>query len=120
MWEADKPEFTDPTAISFLVYYTIRYQLNDGAVYLSTSTPSPAALEKNLGFGGEVTHLDNGLEVWLDANIDSDVTPNAVSFIDEDLIITLAGDLCIERLQELPQMAVSPPLPAKITQNQMR
>ena len=64
MWvrEADKPEFTDPEAISFLVYYTLRYQLNDGILYLSTSTPSPAALEKNLGFGGEVAHLDNGVE----------------------------------------------------------
>jgi hypothetical protein len=108
MWvrEADKPEFTDPEAISFLVYYTIRYQLNDGTVYLSTSTPSPVALEKNLGFGGEVAHLDNGLEVWLDANIDSDVTPNTVSFIDDDLIITLAGDLSMERLQELAAQVV--------------
>lgn len=108
MWvrEADKPEFTDPEAISFLVYYTIRYQLNDGTVYLSTSTPSLSALKNNLGFGGEVAHLDNGLEVWLDANIDSDVTPNAVSFIDDDLIITLAGNLSMERLQELTNQVV--------------
>lgn len=108
MWvrEADKPQFTDPEAISFLVYYTIRYQLHDGTLYLSTSTPSPAALEKNLGFGGEVAHLDNGLEVWLDANIDSDVTPNAISFIDDDLIITLTGDLSMERLQELVAQVV--------------
>lgn len=108
MWvrEADKPEFTDPEAISFLVYYTIRYQLHDGTVYLSTSSPSPAALEKTLGFGGEVAHLDNGLEVWLDANIDSDITPNAVSFIDGDLIITLAGDLSMERLQDLAAQVI--------------
>lgn len=104
--EADIPEFTDPDAVSFLVFYTIRYELNDGTVYLSTSTPSPAALEKNLGFGGEVAHLENGLEVWLDANIDSDVTPNAVSFIDDDLIITLAGNVSLERLQELAAQVV--------------
>lgn len=108
MWvrEADIPEFTDTEAISFLVFYTIRYELNDGTVYLSTSTPSPAALEKNLGFSGEVTHLDNGLEVWLDANIDSDVTPNAVNFINDDLIITLAGDISLERLQALANQVV--------------
>ena len=57
---AEHAEFDDTKAISFLVLSSIRYEMENGVIYVSTSLPSPVALSIPLSFSGDLITLDNG------------------------------------------------------------
>ena len=96
---ADNSNFTNGEEISFRILSSIRYEFKDGRiVYVSTTLPSPAAIDSVLSFDGNATVLKTQGEAWLDQNVDLDETPSSINFIKDNLIITVTGNVAVEEL----------------------
>lgn len=92
---------TDSEKIAYYVSSTIRYEMKDGVVYVSTTRLSPAAQKIPISFSGDLIKLNNGVEAWMDVRIESEVTPRAINYIDGDFIITVTGNVSEEQLEDL-------------------
>lgn len=83
---------------------SIRYTIAGHKVFVTTYRPSPAAARLSLILGKDVMRLANGVE----AGITTDLPPayagmptTSVVQVQDDLILTVAGDLPAEQLQLL-------------------
>lgn len=99
VYSVDSSGFENVDDIGFRILSSIRYEFEDGSiVYVSTTLPSPAAIDSVLSFAGNVTLLGTQGEVWLDTNVNLDETPNNINFIKDNLIITVTGNVAVEEL----------------------
>lgn len=67
----------------------------------ATAQPSPGALRLMAAPGEQAIRLGE-TNAWLSTNMGGDF-PSRVPFIQEDLIVTVAGDLPPEKLQDLAE-----------------
>ena len=94
----------DPEAEAYAVLASVRYVGSEGAVLVTTAQPSPGALRLMAAPGEQALQLRE-TEAWLSTDMGGDF-PNRVLFVREDLIVTVAGDLPPEKLQELAEQVV--------------
>lgn len=100
--------------ISFGILSTLKYTLPDGDVLVSTGLPNPRMLQHKLYLGQQAITLANGTPAWaskmeeeyegigLVTAAHKDLYfPNRVTFVQGDLLITVASALPMERVQEL-------------------
>jgi hypothetical protein len=102
----DQTESAEPEAIAYYVTSTIRYEMKDGTVYVSTTRLSPAAQRIPVSFSGNIIKLDNEIEAWMDLQIESETTPRAINYIEGDFIITVTGNVPENQLKELAAQVV--------------
>lgn len=96
----------DPEAEAYAVLASVRYVGSGGTVLVTTAQPSPGALRLMAAPGEQAIQLGE-TEAWLSTDMGGGF-PNRVLLIQEDLIVTVAGDLPPEQLQELTvQVAVN-------------
>lgn len=92
----------DEAQVGFALTSIVRYKGNGHSLYVTMTKPTNAALTKNLGLGSQEVVLANGEKWWYSGNI-----PGAVSgqFITRrgNLLITLASDLSMDKLQALAE-----------------
>ena len=103
---ADNVTFDSEEVISFRILSSIRYEMRNSIIYVSTSLPSPAAMKIPLSFGGDMIVLDNGIEAWLDTRIESQTTPRGINFVVGDVIVTVAGTASEEQLKTLAAQVI--------------
>ncbi len=94
----------DPEAEAYAVLASVRYVGSGGTILVTTAQPSPGALRLMAAPGERAIQL-GGTEAWLSTDMGGDF-PNRTLFIQEDLIVTVAGDLPPETLQELSAQVV--------------
>lgn len=85
--------------VGFGIRSSIRYTLADGRfLTISTTHLSPAALEQTISFSGKIVNLPSYGEAWLDTGIGLPTTPRGLNFVQDDFIITVAGELSVDEL----------------------
>lgn len=97
----------NPEAEAYAVLASVRYVGSGGTILVTTAQPSPGALRLMTAPGERAIQLGD-TEAWLSTDMGGDFLPNRVLFIQGNLIVTVAGDLPPEKLQELAeQVAVN-------------
>ncbi len=86
--------------IAFTVLSSLKYAIGTHQVFVTTTRPSAAAAQRPLSLGNETVQLANGTMAWIATNV-SPEAPNQVVFTQDDLIITIAGDLPVGELRGL-------------------
>lgn len=97
-WESDE-------VVGFAVLSSVRYAGSGHVVVVSISKPTPAALREQFVAGDRTVTLADGSRGWLTTGRPDGLT-NAVAFLKNDLIITVASDLSPERVVELASKVV--------------
>jgi hypothetical protein len=91
----------DPETEAYAVLVSVRYVGSGGTVLVTTAQPSPGALRLMATPGEQAIQLGE-TEAWLSTDMGGDF-PNRVLFIQEDLIVTVAGDMPSQKLQDLAE-----------------
>jgi len=92
-WNSDE-------VIGFAVLSNVRYVGSGHVVVVSVSKPTPAALRENFVAGDETVNLAGDVQGWLTSGRPDGLT-NAVVFLKDDLIITVASDLSSKEIVSL-------------------
>jgi len=99
------PESSEKTEPEGETYYevlaSIQYIGKEQVVVVSTSRPSPTAAKQANDFGDKAVELDNGKTAWIIEESPIINTPNRVVWVEDGLIITVAGNLSLEELMKL-------------------
>jgi len=100
------PQAPEPTnGVTFKILTSIKQTINGKAVYITTARPNGVAKQRPLALGNNTVTLRNGTTAYTITNGPND-TPNAVTWAQDDLIITVAGGLPINQLQDLAAQVV--------------
>ena len=94
-------DFEDSGEVAFSIQSVVTYIGDEGKVSISISTPSEAALRRNL-FLGDTTEQE-GIFVKTDMNRE---LPNQVVFMRGESIITIVSDISLEAIIELVKHVV--------------
>jgi len=86
--------------VAFTILSSIRYAGDSHSVLITTARPSPDALSRPLVLGTREVTLSNGVTAWV-STWEKGSFPNWISFIQDDLIITVAGHVSVDELREL-------------------
>lgn len=93
--------------VGFGILSSIRYTLADGRfLTISATHLSPAALEQTISFGGRSVMLPTYGEAWLDTGIGLPTTPRGLNFVKDDFIITVTGELSVDKLLTIADQIV--------------
>ena len=95
----------DPEEEAYAVLASVRYSGSGGTILVTTAQPSPGALRQIEAPGEQAIRLAGETDAWLSTDMGGDF-PNRVLFIQDDLIVTVAGDLPPAELQELAEQVV--------------
>jgi hypothetical protein len=96
----DLQRTSDEDTIYYAVLASIRYSGEKHTVLVTTARPSADAAQIPTAFGSETVRLTNGQSAWVSKGAPGDL-PNSVVLLQGDLIITIAGDLDLQKLSEL-------------------
>ncbi len=99
------PRSPDLVGLSFSILSVIRYEGSGGTVFVSTGRPSAAAMSRGLGLGSDLYKLPDGSSAWTIQSMDPS-SLNQVRWESNGLIITIASDLPIARLEALAETAI--------------
>lgn len=88
------------TEISYAVLSSIRYTIGGRTVFVTTARPSPAARQQTHLLGSRTVRLADGAQAWTATGLPGG-TPNQVVTLQNDLIVTVAGDLPVDALNAL-------------------
>lgn len=91
----------DDSEIVFWVLASTKYSGERGTILVTTSRPSSAAASRTMVLGTQAVTLSNGVTAWTATETNTGAFPSQVAFVQDDLIVTIAGDLPIGELQEL-------------------
>lgn len=94
------PQAPAAERIAFQILSVIQYQGSEGAVFVTTARPSTAALGQGLDLGNPAGALPDGSSAWT-IQVAGDSPQNHVRWLKDGLIITVAGDLPVDRLKAL-------------------
>ncbi|MCG8366528.1 MAG: hypothetical protein MJA27_24740 [Pseudanabaenales cyanobacterium] len=94
------PDFEDSNEVSFAIRSVVTYIGDEGKVSISISTPSQAALDRNLILGDTE---EGGISVTTDMPGE---LPNRITYMRGESIITIAGDIPSEELVQLLENVV--------------
>jgi hypothetical protein len=93
--------------VAFFVLASVRYAGSGHTILVTTAELSPEAAKQPWVLGNETVRLDDGTRAWQTIDQPGD-TPNRLVLLKDDLIITIASDLAVEKIQELAlQIVVS-------------
>jgi len=87
------------TMVSYAVLASVRYTGNGHTVFVTTARPSPAAAQQTALLGDQTVQLANGSTAWVRTGTSGN--PNQVVLVQDNLIITVAGDLALNDLLAL-------------------
>lgn len=87
--------------VGFSILSQIEYRGNAGTVVVLTARPSPAALRLRLNLGIPAGTLRNGRRVWNLRCAGSSCPWNDVRWMQSGLIVSVSGDLSVDRLKAL-------------------
>jgi hypothetical protein len=93
--------------VYFEVLASVEYRVDGHVFVISTARPSPKAAQQPTAFGDQEIQLPNGITAWITTQ-QAGAMSNRVVFLKDDLIITLVGDLPLERLKILALQVVIP------------
>lgn len=92
----------DPNQEAYAVLSSLRYNGEELSVLVTLTEPSPGALQQINALGEEKVELPGIGIAWLSRDMGGDY-PNRILFQQNNLIITVAGNLPPDRLIELAQ-----------------
>lgn len=91
------------------VYYevlaSVEYRATGQLFIVATARPSPGAAQLATAFGDQEVTLDNGARAWTTTNLSGNM-PNRVVLLSNKLIISIAGDASLARLEDLAARVV--------------
>ncbi len=86
--------------VGYTVLASIRYTGSSHIVLVTTTRPSTAADQRVVILGSETIYLDNGVKAWATSNLQHK-TSNRIVFVQDNLLIMVAGDLQLDKLKQL-------------------
>jgi len=92
----------DPNQEAYAVLSSLRYNGEEFSVLVTLTEPSPGALQQINALGEEKVELPGIGIAWLSQDMGGDY-PNRILFQQNNLIVTVAGNLPPDRLIELAQ-----------------
>jgi hypothetical protein len=99
------PEGSEKTEPESETYYevlaSIQYIGKEQAVVVSTARPSPTAAKQANALGDKTVKLADGKTAWIIEESPIMNMPNRVVWVEDGLIITVAGNLPIDELMKL-------------------
>lgn len=87
-----------PAMVEFVVYSAVKYTGGGNTILVTASEPSPGANSDGLILGEKVTRLSNGKTAWISTKPGE--TPNVVITRENNLVITVAGNLPASEVEE--------------------
>jgi len=90
----------NPGISAHTILASVRYTGSGHILIVTTSRRSAASAQQAELLGTQTIFLTNGTKAWATAGLPFK-TPNEVVFLHGDLIITIAGDLSVDKLQQL-------------------
>lgn len=108
VWMLDQPQTAGPDTVAFTVLSSLEYTVGKHRVFVTTTRPSAAAAQQKLNLGSDPVGLANGTTAYASSGIPG-AAPNQLVFVQEGLIITIAGDLPLSALKGLANRVVVGP-----------
>ncbi len=96
-------EVLENNPISWHVLSSLRFETDSGVVTISVSQPSSAAQEIPVLLGNEKVNLANETEAWFSKGMADEDGQNRVTFVHQNVIITIAGSLEPDQLKSIAE-----------------
>ena len=91
--------------VAYSILASIKYTGEKYTILVTTSRPSLAASFQAVRLGNQEIKLANGITAWATIGANGDF-PNRVVFVQDNLIITVAGNMPISEIQKLAAQVV--------------
>ncbi len=91
--------------VAYSILASVKYIGEKFTILVTTSRPSPAASSQAVILGNQEIKLANGVTAWATIGAKGDF-PNRVVFVQDNLIITVAGNMPISEIQKLAARVV--------------
>ncbi len=92
-------------SIYYEVLASVEYRANGQLFIVATARPSSIAAQLATAFGDQEVTLDNGTRAWTTTNLSGSM-PNRVVLLSNNLIVSIAGDASLARLEDLAARVV--------------